>query len=260
MQQHQRTHDVIVLQYKPADPDINSLTIRGFAAQSASYDETDIVVERRRHYTEAIDELIAQDLQNEKHVQSLLACACGTGRREVRIRSLVERPLEIAGVDITPEMCGEARAKGIPTQCSAIKDMKTPEQAPFDSATMLYSFNHLPSAEERTATLRRISELLRPGAPFWIDVFNIECAATPVNFEDGRRGSGLERGDLFIRKLGTDDMYFLHYFSLEEIKSLLDDTGFDIECVRFVSYWEENPGALVEGPDQGMIFIRARRR
>ena len=51
-------------------------------------------------------------------------------------------------------------------------------------------------------------------------------------------------------------MAFLHYFEFNEIKTLLADTGFSIEWVKYIGY-SKNPGQIVDSEMKGNFLIKA---
>ena len=76
-------------------------------------------------------------------------------------------------------------------------------------------------------------------------------------FDDNNLGKhGYEKGDVFYRKRGFDELAFLHYFEFNEIKSLLADTGFSIEWVKNLGY-SKNPGKIVGSEKEGNFLIKA---
>ena len=74
--------------------------------------------------------------------------------------------------------------------------------------------------------------------------------------ENNLEKHGYERGDVFYKKRGFNELAFLHYFEFNEINTLLEDTGFEIEWVKNIGY-SKNPGQIVDSESEGNYLVKA---
>jgi SAM-dependent methyltransferase len=123
----------------------------------ADWEDADHRGARRHHINQAFE----AGLQLPGRALDL---GCGTGRHATAY--LVERGLEVVGIDISPLSIEAARAE-LPGVELILGDMAAIdfEDASFDLVTAFYSLIHLPR-EEHGSTLRRIATWLKPGGFF----------------------------------------------------------------------------------------------
>jgi hypothetical protein len=132
----------------------------------------------------------------------------------------------------------------------------------FDSATFLYAFGHIANQKNRLKSLKKINSYLNDNCPLYLDLFSLnnknEWGPYAINtFEENNLEKyGYERGDVFYRKSGFSELAFLHYFELSEIKSLLNDSGFEIQWVKYIGY-SKNPGQIMKSETEGNFLVKA---
>lgn len=246
---------------KPDSDRINAMNSRYFSEQAQKYDFSDFNLPSRKAYIYSVDNLISSDLAKNKTTKHL-DIAIGTGRRAIRIRELSGLNYEIVGVEISEEMCKIANSRGLRTyhQDWANNDSHTGEM--FESATFLYAFGHIADRKNRVKSLNKINSYLKDESPFYLDLFSLNNnnewgPLTLKAFQENDLGKhGYEKGDVFYKKRGFSELAFLHYFELNEIKSLLADTGFRIEWVKNIGY-SKNSGKLVKSEREGNFLIKA---
>jgi ubiquinone/menaquinone biosynthesis C-methylase UbiE len=114
---------------------------------------------RRR---QAIDSVI--DLGLVHSGQAALDLGCGTG--ELATAYLVERGLQVTGIDISAASVAAARSR-LPQARFIVADMASVHLPPrtFDLVTAFYSIIHLPRTEH-SALFTQIASWLRPGGVF----------------------------------------------------------------------------------------------
>ena len=241
--------------------DLEQLTADYFDQEAAEYDLFDVTVKRRGAYLDAIDGIVGEELLRTEDCARILSFGCGTGRREVTIcRSLANDP-EIVGVETSPLMAAQARARGLAVFRSLEQVLGAFGDGSFAFGMPLYSFPHLPDRASRVAALRTIKRLLRPGAILTLDVFNLgDRFEWASKLDDGGWGSpppqhGQFKGEVLYRRAEGARSSYMHYFSVGEITSLLEDCGFLISRVVGVGHGR-NPGEIVN-LDEGCIVVRA---
>ena len=125
----------------------------------------------RRRYTDLALELAPG-------ARTALDLGCGTGRHGTA--RLVERGLEVTGVDISPRSIDAARAE-VPDASYVVGDMAGLELVPssFDIVVAFYSLIHVPR-ELHGSVLRRIAAWLRPGGVVVATMFGGRGSAGPT--------------------------------------------------------------------------------
>ena len=164
----------------------------------------------------------------------VLDIGCGTGLPTARM--LCDAGFSVTGIDISTGMLRLAR-KNVPETDLHHLDVLDldPSLGPFDAAVAFFTLLMLPRAEVPLA-LRRVGELLRPGAPLVLAMVEADVDDVPIPF----LGST-------IRVTG---------YPRAELGPLLEDNGFAVEDVRDRAYAPTGPGA----PPEVQLFVRARRR
>ena len=246
---------------KPNTEMINSMNSNYFSEQAKKYDFSDFNQPSRKAYILTVDELISKDIAENK-TKKHLDIAIGTGKRSIRVKKLSGLDYEIVGVEISEEMCKIANSRGLRTyhQDWANDDSHIGEM--FDSATFLYAFGHIANRENRLKSLKKINSYLNKNCPLYLDLFSLNNKNewgphATMAFEENNLGKhGYEKGDVFYKKRGFSELAFLHYFELNEIKTLLAKTGFKIEWVKNIGY-SRNPGKIVDSEKEGNFLIKA---
>lgn len=257
-----KSHKMIIVSPKPEPDRINSMLMDYYNEQASFYDLFDLNHPTRRPYTESLNQLIAKDLSNYNSIGNLLSIACGTGRRSKEISVISGHDFEITGIDLSEEMCKEARSRGIDAIAGHWLEVDLPPERKFDAAIFLYAFGHIPNENLRLETLVKIRKHLKKGAPFYFDVFNLNDQnewgpAALKSYEKYNLAElGYDRGDIFYQKADGHATAYLHYFSEVEITGLLEKAGFEIEWIRYVGY-VKNSGELLDNPNEGFFFIKS---
>ncbi len=260
-----KSHFICHVIPKPTADRINQMNADYFTEQSAKYDFSDFNQPKRKSYTDAIDHLVAHGIGMQEHIKKHLDIASGTGRRALHIQEVTQKEYELVGVDISEGMCKIAEERGVRTylQDWANDDSHIGEY--FDTITFLYAFGHIATENLRIKTLKKIASYLTQDGVFYVDIFSLKNknewgALATKAFEEKDLGRyGYQKGDVFYRKRGFDEIAFLHYFSLEEIDTLLTKCGFKIVDIHYVGY-AKNPGEQVSSETEGNIFIAAKKR
>jgi ubiquinone/menaquinone biosynthesis C-methylase UbiE len=255
-------HEIVILDRKPPAAAIRRMVHEYFDRAAAAYDGfTESTVTRQR-FVARMNGLIASDLSARGPVGTLLSIACGTGSRENDIRTRSGQRFTATGVDVSAAMCALARHAGLETIEAAWLEADLADRQ-FDAAVYLYSLGLVPTKEARLEELTKIARHLKPVAPFYVDVHNLddrhewgpELRRRFVEDQLGARGYDL--GDTFYQRVGSGNPSFFHYFEQEEAETLLAEAGFRvvgrhyIDCGRSV-------GDLV-GPEEGAILFVALR-
>ena len=100
------------------------------------------------------------------------------------------------------------------------------------------------------------------GAPLYLDAFNIEDKnewgpRVEAYFKNQSLGKlGYDRGDIFYKKVGGNCLAFLHYFTEEELISLITECGFEIKELHYIGYIQKS-GELVKDKTEGFFFVKA---
>ncbi|MGB0431425.1 MAG: methyltransferase domain-containing protein [Bacteroidia bacterium] len=263
LNQH-KSHVISSVIPKPDSKRINQMNSEYFCEHADKYDQGDEIHQNRKKYTEAIDNQIAKDFAELNTVKKHLDIAIGTGRRALSIREKSGLDYDIVGVDISPEMCKIANSRGIETHNIDWVNDQIPFDDVFDSVTFLYAFGHLACKVCREVTLQKINKCLHKGGAFYFDLFSLENEKewgpqAKKAFENKNLAEfGYELGDVFYRKLEYKKIAFVHYFSVPEIKDLLNKTGFKLEWIHNIGY-ATNAGQIVHSGKEGNYFVKATK-
>ena len=258
-----KSHIICSVKPKPTSARIKAMNAGYFSEQATQYDFSDFNLPNRKKYIETVDRKIA-DYFCETRPESVLDIATGTGRRALGIREKSEVNYRVFGVDLSREMVDVARGRGLDVQHLdwATENRDLNEQ--FHAATFLYAFGHIANQENRNRTLKNVNRHLKPGGIFYLDFFSLKNenewgpAAEQMYHDQNLAKYGFEKGDVFYKKKGCQEMAFLHYFELDEVRKLLLSNGFEIEQLEFIGY-SKNPGEEVKSEREGNIFVRAKK-
>lgn len=254
-----KSHIISPIIPKPKSAAIRKMILDYYSEQAKNYDNSDIENENRRKYVFAVNDILVEEFKSLKP-QKVLDIATGTGRRALRIKTLSNLNYELFGLDMNSEMCEMAEKRGIKSFCADWLSVDFPDNS-FDAITMLYAFGHVADALERILFLEKVHDKLKPGGVFYFDVFNLNDPhewggrALSVFKEYKLDYFGYERGDVFYRRKGLDEVSFLHYFEEERLVALLESLGFSCEKVLNVGY-DHKSGEIVN-QDQGKLIIKA---
>jgi len=257
------SHRIFSIIPKPDREFISDNISAYYSEQAHEYDFFDLEHESRKTYNVKINTLIAEELRND-NISTILTLACGTGRRAIEIREMTGLDYLIKGVDISPEMVSIANRRGLDVTCSSWIDVKL-EDKKFDAITFLYAFGHIPSREERIASLKKIAGHLNQGGSLYLDVFNVddknEWGPSAVKaYEKGKYFDlGYERGDVFYKKVTGNEIAFLHYFDKTELVHDLSLAGFDVSFVKHIGYVIKS-GEILKAPNEGALFIKSIKK
>lgn len=260
--QPKASHRMVLVQPKPDPETIYAMLARYYDEQAHDYDNFDLEHKTRKPYTETINRLIGQDLCRHQAHQ-VLDVAVGTGRRAVAIRTVAQCDYGITGIDMSREMCRIAEKRGIDARHGRWLDIDLGEEQ-FDAATFLYAFGHIATSELRLQTLRKIHRHLKPEGRLYLDLFNLHDqsewgpAALKAYAEEGLDRYGYEKGDVFYKKSGGTASAFVHYFTEEGARDLLQTAGFTIESIQYIGYVHD-AGQIVDEAKNGFFFITAMK-
>ncbi|MBL4651720.1 MAG: methyltransferase domain-containing protein [Flavobacteriales bacterium] len=233
-----------------------------YSEQAHEYDFFDLEHESRKTYIDKINELIAYHFKKDG-IKSILTLACGTGRRALEIKEMSGLNYKTKGVDISVEMAAIANERGLNVIRSSWIDANLNNDK-FDAVTFLYAFGHIPSREERQASLQKIAHHLNDNGSLYLDVFNVndknEWGPSAVKaYEKGRYANfGYEKGDVFYKKVTGNEIAFLHYFDENQLVEDLKKAGFSISFVEHIGYVKKS-GQILTASDEGALFIKATK-
>jgi SAM-dependent methyltransferase len=114
---------------------------------------------------------LLREHEGSQPVRRVLELACGTGTNAVQ---LAELGFSVIATDISADMLNRARGKSaaVDFRQQDMSRLDLPER-PFDAAVCLFdSLGYLQTNEAILATLVRVREHLRPGAPFVVEVWH----------------------------------------------------------------------------------------
>jgi SAM-dependent methyltransferase len=256
------THERVYLDRKPSDEVIRRLCKQYFDAEAAFYDEYDNHVTKRREYAAAIDSLALEALSSSTQ-RRIVSFGCGTGRREAWIAEHLRDRVEMVGVEPSPRMREIAANRGLRV-VSALNAPTLEAIGPATSVLCPWSFLHLPSERARREALLKFNHLLAPLGQLVLDVFNIddEFGWGPTvrsTYTEAMRRCGFGEGDLFYRRIGSTHTAFLHYFSVAEISTLLEDAGFRMECITGVGYAHHSGKVGVPYSKGSLMIVSVKR-
>jgi hypothetical protein len=149
------SHIIRPLIPKPDPGEITSMLSAYYDDQAKTYDYMDRAYESRNKYVNGINNRIADFLKkHQPEMESMLALACGTGRRAIEIRELSGMDYAITGLDVSSEMCEMAAARKIDIVHADWSQFNKSLNDRFDAATILYAFGHVASRAIRLRTGR----------------------------------------------------------------------------------------------------------
>lgn len=259
-----RSHLIYPVIPKPGSEKIGEMVGAYYCEQARIYDRIDESSQNRSAYTEKINEIIAREFSQLNRLDEVLHIACGTGRRAIEIRNLSGSPYKIQGVDISASMCEVASEKDIHLLNSGWVDLELPSDTQYCAATWLYAFGHISSPEVRKDALVKLNRHLKMNAPFMLDVFNIDNKNEwgPLALKAYQKMKldryGYQPGDVFYKRIGGEEIAFLHYFDQNEITSLLEECGFQVEKIWNIGYVKD-AGIIKEDPTEGFFMIHAKK-
>lgn len=254
-----KSHIISPIIPKPGNKEIKKMILSYYGEQAQNYDNDDIENDKRRNYVYAVNDILVEEFKKLKP-KNVLSIASGTGRRALKIKKESGLDYALSGVDLNEAMCEISTKRGIKSYCSDWLDLEIPDNE-FDIITMLYAFGHVPSASERIEFLEKVHAKLKTGGVFYFDVFNIndpyEWGSKALSvFEEYKLDFfGYEKGDVFYKRKGMDEVCFLHYFEEKRLVSLLERLGFKCERVVHIGYVHDS-GKILNG-DEGKLLIKA---
>lgn len=257
MKRSPETHEFRYIKPKP-EPDLLYEMVKNYFNLEANiFDKFTEKTGKRREYTKAINALIARRLPK---ICKILSIGCGTGSRELEIQKLSGQNYEICGVEISSEMAEIAIRNGI--SCETSNWLEVTPKEKFDAVLFLFAFGHLATSADRKKALQNVRKSLKKGAPFFMDVLNIDDKnewGPKIKTEFQKSDlikAGYELGDVLYSKIGDKKISYWHYFSKDEIDSLLKSVDFHEIQYAYINYGSDS-GKLV-GPGEGSIFVEAR--
>ena len=226
----------------PDPENVERMVMDYFAEHANRYDALDKQIIKRRTYTEAIDQRVANGIRalNEAlEVQRVMHLACGTGRRAASIREATGLDYEMLGLDLCEEMVAIAGERDLRVTAGSLREPDVwiePEK--FEVVTLLYAYGHLPNRATRYGVIKSAFAMLKPGGRFFFDAFDIEDEhewgpeARRQFAEQRLANQGYEEGDVFYRRAKGEHLAFLHYCSSDRLNDLMGEVGFvDLEMI-----------------------------
>lgn len=174
----------------------------------------------------------------------VLDLCCGAGRHS---RALGGAGLRVAGLDLSPALLQVAHARGSTSGTTAVRYLRGDmRRLPFADASldgvvsMFTSFGYFPRASDDRMVLREVARVLKPGAPFILDYFNLRHVLAHLVARSEKTVGGellIERRRFdkrsrrlikTIRKAGEKSPYRVESvrgYSAAELKSLFSHAG-----------------------------------
>ncbi|HVF03196.1 MAG TPA: methyltransferase domain-containing protein [Frankiaceae bacterium] len=234
-----------------------------FDSEAPDYDHFDVQVERRSKYLRAVNDYVAGKLRESPTCRLIISFGCGTGRREGEIVAMTPHRPRVVGIERVPRMAAIAQSRGL-VVVPSVGHLAEVGASSADYVLALYSFVHLPDVKARKQVLRSLAHALRPGGLLILDVFNLhDRFEWASKVADGGRGSmppttGRHRGDTLYRRIGHDEVSFMHYFTVAEISALVEEAGLVVVELLGVGHGK-NPGELGVPLDAGCILVAAMK-
>ncbi len=188
----------------------------------------------------------------------LIDLGCGTGRHSV---AFAQRGFDVLGVDLSAEMLSQLKKKATlaNVEVAALRanlcDLSGLPDASFESAILMYAtLGMIPAVSDRDRVLRQIHRIVTPGGRlalhihnYWFNLFDPQGRNWLWNDCWKRWVLGQPGGDRIVHDRGIPN-FQMHVFSENEIKSLLRESGFEIEV------WQPL-NETASGPLQGNAFL-----
>jgi SAM-dependent methyltransferase len=211
----------------------------------------------------AIDSVVTAWLDDLTVAGDRVVClGAGTGERERAISDRLSHPVRLLLMEPDESMRGTA-GDGQEVLGGRAEDFDG-RGDPADAVVFLGGFLVLPDREARRSALSNIREGLRPGASLIFDVWSL-TDVTGFGPELRRRyaalrleSRGYEEGDGFVRRVRGSAIHFIHLFTEEEIRQMLEEAGFTVEATHYVAINGPASGRLVASADAGSLVISAR--
>lgn len=256
---YESSHERIVILPKPEFNAIIQEITDYYAEQANEYDNFDLAHQSRIQYINGVNRQVVSGFQLLEQVNSVLAVACGTGRRAIDIQTLFGKQYSITGVEVNHEMGKEAIDRGVSIIPQSIAEpLPNHLHEQYDAAHFLYAYGHIVTRENRKNALIHIYDALKPGGILVFDAFNIDDQkewgphAKQAYKRLGLMEWGYEQGDVFYRKKGGKHCAFLHYASEEGLKDLILEAGFQILNLSYIGYvWKS--GQIVTNNQEGFL-------
>jgi len=105
-------------------------------------------------------------LLNQEHKRSLLEIGSGPGRDS---KFFKDAGLDVTCIDLSPEMVGLCRQKGLDARVMDVADLQFPDSS-FEAVYALNSLLHLPKSE-LPRVLEKISAIIKPSGLFFLGVY-----------------------------------------------------------------------------------------
>lgn len=196
------------------------------------------VISRRKKYNDAVDEFVISHIKRNGY-KTLLDAGCGTGSRALHYRATIP-DLQIAGIDISPQMIHTARKNGLTeTKCCSITSTEYAD-ASFEVITCLFFvYCYLTKRSERLAAMRELYRILKPGGVMFMDCIMRHHKGENLEYQKNFKRA---LADFFCKSkklmLPGDRTYIVHYpdgsvatnyfhaYSEHEMKRLIRTSGF----------------------------------
>lgn len=255
------THEIVAADQVEAKDAVRIQQMcRAYFDQEADwYDAYDLSVDKRRRYSAAVDTYVLGKLAGYTVDDTILSFGCGTARREEEIVGKLENAPKVIGVEHSSSMARHASERNftIVSDMEAVTDL-IPSAA---AILCLSSFVHIPTRDARRDLLRSFHRILSSGGILIVDVFNVDDQHEWGPSLAQRRAEGdLEApGDVYYRRIGSELVSYMHYFSVGEITKLLEEAGFVITELIGIGYAHQ-PGKLGVPLDQGCVLLSCTKR
>jgi len=207
---------------------------------------------RTRQFTWDI-EILSQYVLNGDMVLDL---GCGNGRL---LEILKKKKIEYFGLDASQKLIEIARKKYPQNRFEVGDILKLPYPDNFfDKVLAIRILHHIPSKEFQLQALQEIKRILKPGGLLILTVWNVWGSKHKINlFRVIKYGflkiigrSKLDYGDAFIPwwKVKEKTLRYFHFFTKRELRSLVQEAGFEVEKLWSCQFQGQSDIYLVAQP------------
>jgi SAM-dependent methyltransferase len=167
-----------------------------------------------------------------------LVIGCGAGRELFGLESL---GYGVTGIDVSPALIEaaqrEAQARGSSARISLAdgRTLSFPDES-FDIVTLWSQvLANVPFEAGRQDLLSEVHRVLRPGGVATFSVHDDQLTRPLLDPRNIMAVDDPEPGDLFHREEAEGAVRYMHYFSIEEVRHLCKESGFDLPIMLHTS-------------------------
>lgn len=217
---------------------------------------------RKKHWTDA-EKILEEIRKMDKKTISILEFGCGSGRLLEHLQALKWIKIDYTGVDISNELLKIAKKNAKETTsarfiCDDITNyVKTPKQESFDFIIGVASFQHIPTKKERIFLMKNFYRLLKYEGTLiitnralslrffkkhtiqilkaWLENIISLGKRSPRDIMVPRTSQTNSKDSVLGTRHSSLKIFrFYHLFSLQELNTLADMSGFTIDQLTYI--------------------------